>query len=220
MFDIDLPQDLINIYLWYFLSWNSVSVLGAIWPPLSPWALKNHITFPVLPFPTHPFLVTLWSHFLCSLFTYSPFPNYPLPDHPFSDQSRKLNSASAMPSNVQHDTSAAQSDENEMDLNITTPKRAIHEVSSEEEPTSPLPTKRTAPGPLASGQGGTFVPKGSGRGGLSKISTFCPNPPRSGGQGSSGRDRSPVRLRDGTKPSVPPKPANQSKSKNDKNSPY
>ena len=96
-----------------------------------------------------------------------------------------------MPSNVQHDTSAAQSDENEMELNITTPKRAIHEVSSEEEPTSPLPTKRTAPGrPLASGQDGTFVPKGARRGGLSKISTFYPKPPRSGGQGSSGRDRS------------------------------
>ena len=65
-----------------------------------------------------------------------------------------------MPSNVQHDTYAAQSDENEMDLSITTRKRVIHEVSSEEEPTSPLPTKRTAPGALASGQDGTFVPKG------------------------------------------------------------
>ena len=39
-------------------------------------------------------------------------------------------------------------------------KRAIHEVSSVEEPTSPLPTKRTAPGPVASGQDGTFVPRG------------------------------------------------------------
>ena len=137
-----------------------------------------------------------------------------------TNESRKLNSASAMPSSVQHDTSAAQSDENEMELNITTSKRAIHEVSSEEEPTSPLPSKRTAPGPLASGQDGTFVPKGAGRGGPSKISTFCRNPPRSGGQGSSGRDRSPIRLPEGTKPSVPPKPGNQSKSKNDKNSPY
>ena len=115
---------------------------------------------------------------------------------------------------------AIKSAENEMELNITTPKRAIHEVSSEEEPTSPLPTKRTAPGPLASGQDGTFVPKGAGRGGPSKIATFCPNPPISGGQGSSGRDRSPIRLPEGTKPSVPPKPGNQSKSKNDKNSPY
>ena len=137
-----------------------------------------------------------------------------------TNESRKLNSASAMPSSVQHDTSAAQSDENEMELNITTTKRAIHEVSSEEEPTSPLPTKRTAPGPLTSGQDGTFVPKGAGRGGPSKISTFCSNPPRLGGQGSSGRDRSPIRLPDGTKPSVPPKPGNQCKSKNDKNSPY
>ena len=117
-----------------------------------------------------------------------------------TNESRKLNSASAMPSSVQHDTSAAQSDENEMELNITTKKRAIHEVSSEEEPTSPLPTKRTAPGPLASGQDGTLVPKGAGRGGPSKISTFCPNPPRSGGQGSSGRDRSPIRLPEGTNP--------------------
>ena len=115
---------------------------------------------------------------------------------------------------------SAQSDDNEMDINIMTPKKAIHEVSSDEEPTSPLPTKRTAPGPLASGQDGTFVPKWTGRGGPSKISTFCPNPPRSGGQGSSGRDRSPIRLPNDTKPSVPPKPANQGKSKNDKNSPY
>ena len=44
--------------------------------------------------------------------------------------------------------------------------------------------------------------------------------PRSGGQGSSGRDRSPTRLPDGTKPSVPPKPGNQSKSKKDKYSPH
>ena len=95
-----------------------------------------------------------------------------------TNESRKLNSASAMPSSVQHDTSSAQSDESEMELNITTTKRAIHEVSSEEEPTSPLPTKRTAPGPLTSGQDGTFVPKGAGRGGPSKISTFCSNPPR------------------------------------------
>ena len=144
----------------------------------------------------------------------------PAPASELTNESRKLNSASAMPSNVQHDTSAAQSDDNEMDINIITPKRAINDVSSEEEPTSPLPTKRTAPGPLASGQDGTFVPKGAGRGGPSKISTFCPNPPRSGGQGLSGRDKSPIWLPDGTKPSVPPKPVNQSKSKNDKKSPH
>ena len=144
----------------------------------------------------------------------------PAPASEHTNESGKLNSASAIPSNVQHDTSAVQSDDNEMDINIITPKRAIHEVSSEEEPTSPLPTKRTAPGPLASGQDDTFVPKGAGRGGPSNISTFCPNPPRSGGQGSSGRDRSPIRLPIGTKPSVPPKPTNQGKSKNDKNSPY
>ena len=115
-------------------------------------------------------------------------------------------------------SAASNDDENEM-LTMSN-KRAIHEVSSREEPTSPLPTKRTAPGPLASGQDGTFVPKGAERGGPSKISTFCPNPPRSGGQGSSGRDRSPIRLPDGTKPSVPPKPGNQSKSKKYKNSPH
>ena len=113
-------------------------------------------------------------------------------------------------------SAASNDDENEIEMLTMSNKRAIHEVSSEEEPTSPLPTKRTAPGPLASGQDGTFVPKGAGRGGPSKISTFCPNPPRSGGQGSSGRDRSPIRLPDGTKPSVPPKPGNQSKSKKDK----
>ena len=111
-------------------------------------------------------------------------------------------------------------DENEIEMLTMSNKWAIHEVSSEEEPTSPLPTKRTAPGPLASGQDCTFVPKGAGRGGPSKISTFCPNPPRSGGQGSSGRDRSPIRLPDATKPSVPPKPGNQNKSKKDKNSPH
>ena len=111
-------------------------------------------------------------------------------------------------------------DENEIEMLTMSNKRAIHEVSSEEEPTSPLPTKRTAPGPLASGQDGTFVPKGAERGGPSKISTFCPNPPRSGGQGSSRRDRYPIRLPDNAKPSVPPKPGNQSKSKKDKNSPH
>ena len=134
-----------------------------------------------------------------------------------TSESRKFNSASAMPSSVQHDISAARKDE--MDTNTTTPKRTINEVSSEEEPSNPLPNKRTAPGCLASGQDGTFVPKGAGRVGPSKFSTFCPNPPRSGGQGSSGRGRSPIRLPNCTKPSVSPKPANQGKSKNDKNSP-
>ena len=136
-----------------------------------------------------------------------------------TNESRKLNSASAMPWNVQHDKSA-ESDKNEMHINTTTRKRAIHEVSSQEEPTSPLPTKRTAPGSLASGQDGTFVPKGAGGGGPPKISIFCPNPPRAGEQGSSGRDRSPIQLPNGTKPAVPPKPANQCKSKNDKNPRY
>ena len=108
-------------------------------------------------------------------------------------------------------SAASNDDENEIEMLTMSNKRAIHEVSSEEEPTSPLPTKITAPGPLASGRDGTFVPKGTGRGGPSKISTFCPNPPRSGGEGSSGRDRSPIQRPDCTKPSVPPKPGNQSK---------
>ena len=42
-----------------------------------------------------------------------------------TNESRKLNSASAMPSNVQHDTSAAQSDENEMELNITNQELSV-----------------------------------------------------------------------------------------------
>ena len=55
----------------------------------------------------------------------------PAPASEHTNEPRKLNSASVMPSNVQHDTSAAQSDDYEMDINIITPKRAIHEVSSE-----------------------------------------------------------------------------------------
>ena len=61
-----------------------------------------------------------------------------------TNESRKFNSASAMPSNFQHDTSAAQSDENEMDIN-STPKIAIHEVNVEEEPTITLPPKKNCP---------------------------------------------------------------------------
>ena len=59
---------------------------------------------------------------------------------------------------------ASNNDENEIEMLTMSNKRAIHEVSSEEEPTNPLPTTRTAPGPLPSGQDGTFVPKGAGRG--------------------------------------------------------
>ena len=64
-------------------------------------------------------------------------------------------------------SAASNDDENEIEMLTMSNKRAIHEVSSEEEPTSPLLTKRTAPGPLASGQDGTFVPKGAGRKGRS-----------------------------------------------------
>ena len=54
----------------------------------------------------------------------------PAPASEHTNESRKLNSASAMPSNVQHDTSAAQGDYNEMDINIITAKRTIHEVQN------------------------------------------------------------------------------------------
>ena len=113
---------------------------------------------------------------------------------PFSDETQKTpqttpeqKNETTIPSTEPALQSAASNDdENEIAMHTMSNKRAIHEVSSEGEPTSPLPTKRTAPGPLASGQDGTFVPKGAGRGGPSKISTFFPNPPRPGGQGSSG----------------------------------
>ena len=70
---------------------------------------------------------------------------------------------------------SAVSNDDEMDMNTASIKRPIHENSSEEEPTSPFPSKRTAPGSPTSRQNGTVVPKGTGRGNLSKISTCCPN---------------------------------------------
>ena len=91
-----------------------------------------------------------------------------------TNESRKLNSASAMPSSIQHDSSAAQSDENEMELNITTTKRASHEVSSEEEPTSPLPTKRTAPWSPSQWAGWHFRAKGGRKGRSVKDLHFLP----------------------------------------------
>ena len=39
----DLYQDFIIMYVWYFVSRNSISVLGAIWPSLSPCTVINPI---------------------------------------------------------------------------------------------------------------------------------------------------------------------------------
>ena len=95
-------------------------------------------------------------------------------------------------STLQFITSAASNDD-EMELNTASIKRPIHEDSSEEESTNPLPSKRTAPGSPTIGKNGTVVPKGTGRGDLSKISTFCPNTPKLGGRGSGREDKSPIR---------------------------
>ena len=81
-----------------------------------------------------------------------------------------------------------------MELNTASIKRHIHEDSSEEEPTSPLPSKRTAPSSSTSGQNGTVVSKGTRRGDLSKISTFCPNAPKLGrgaGRGEKSHSQAP-----------------------------
>ena len=80
-----------------------------------------------------------------------------------------------------------------MELSTVSNKRPIHEDSSEEEPTSPLPSKRTAPGSPTSGQNGTVMPKGTGRGDLSKISTFCPNAPKLE-RGAGQVDKSPSQV--------------------------
>ena len=39
----DLSWDFIVMYFWYFASWNSMSVSGAIWPSLSPCTVINPI---------------------------------------------------------------------------------------------------------------------------------------------------------------------------------
>ena len=82
--------------------------------------------------------------------------------------------------NIKSILQSAASNDDEMEINTGSIKRPIHEDSSEEEPTSPLPSKRTAPGSPTSGQNGTVVPKGTGRGDLSKISTSCLNAPKLG----------------------------------------
>ena len=50
----------------------------------------------------------------------------PVPASEHTNESRKLNSASAMPSNVQHDTSAIQNDENEMDIVLLNHGSQLH----------------------------------------------------------------------------------------------
>ena len=86
---------------------------------------------------------------------------------------------------------SAASNDDKMEINTACIKRPIHEDSSEEEPTNPLPSKKTALGSPTSGQNGTVVPKGTGRGDLSKISTFCPNAPKLGwGAGRGGKSPS------------------------------
>ena len=138
----------------------------------------------------------------------------PVPTTEQRNESAYLNTGSTTPSTAPPDTSAVLTDENEMEFITASSKRGHHD-SSDEEPTSPV-TKKPASGSPAGGQDGTLVPTGTGRGDLPRISTFCPNPPRPGGQGSSGRNRSPIRPPD--KPKVAPKPSTQSKSRVDKNS--
>ena len=121
------------------------------------------------------------------------------------------NSRSASPLTVQHEASAASDDENEME-NITASAKRGHHDSSDEEPNSPV-SKKPASGSPASGRDGTTVPTGTGRGDPPKISTFCSNPPRPGGQGSSGGERSPIRPPDKQKHKAQTKPSKQSKSK-------
>ena len=122
---------------------------------------------------------------------------------------------SASPLTAQLDASAASDDENEMESIITSSKRGHHD-SSDEEPNSPV-SKKPASGSPASGRDGTHVPTGTGRGDLSNISTFCPNPPRPGGRGSSGAERSPIWPPDKQKHKAQIKPLNQSKSRVTKN---
>ena len=45
----DLYQDFIIMYVWYFVSRNSISVLGAIWPSLSPCTVINPMLLTYLP---------------------------------------------------------------------------------------------------------------------------------------------------------------------------
>ena len=127
------------------------------------------------------------------------------------NESTISNSRSALPPTNQLDASAASDDENEMESISASSKRGRHD-SSDEEPNSPV-SKKPASGSPGSGWDGTHVSTGSGRGDPSKISTFCPNPPRPGGQGSSGGEWSPIRPPDNQKHKAQTKPSNQSKSR-------
>ena len=126
------------------------------------------------------------------------------------NESTVLNSMSALPPTIQLVEFVASVDENEME-NITASTKRCHHDSSDEEPNSPA-TKKPASGSPASGQDGTPVLTGTGKGDLPKISTFCPDLPRSGGQGSSGGERSPIRPPDYEKLKAQLKPSKQSKS--------
>ena len=102
------------------------------------------------------------------------------------------NSRSALPPTTQLDASAASDDENEMESINARSKRGHHD-SSDEEPNSPV-SKKPASGSPASGWDGTHMPTGSGRGDLSKISTFCPNPQDQEDRGLLGENGLPYGL--------------------------
>ena len=59
-------------------------------------------------------------------------------------------------------SAASDDDENEIEMLTMSTKRPIHEDSSEEDPASPLPAKKSATASSAGGQSGTRVPKGRG----------------------------------------------------------
>ena len=85
--------------------------------------------------------------------------------------------------------SAASDDENEIEMLTMSTKRPIHEDSSEEDPASPLPAKKSATASSAGGQ----CAKREGRGDLPKISAFPANATQLRGRGSSQGDKSPAR---------------------------
>ena len=121
------------------------------------------------------------------------------------------NSGSASPMTTQLEASAASDDENEMESINASSKRGHHD-SSDEEPNSHV-SKKPASGSPASGPDGTTGPTGTGRGDLSKISTFCHKLPRPGWHGFSGGEWSPIRPPDSQKHKAPIKSSNQSKSR-------
>ena len=115
------------------------------------------------------------------------------------------NSRSASPLTAQHEASAASDDDNEMESINARSKRGHHD-SSDEEPNSPVcKNLPLVPQPVS----GLALPCRQGQ----EISIFCPNPPRPGGQGSSGGERSPIRPPDNQKHKDQIKPSNQSKSR-------